>query len=51
MLKEIVKSVKTKGELSLDDLPPIEDLEISVDENKCKEIGTVYCIVDSQGNC
>lgn len=44
-----MKSVLTRGELSIDDLPPIEDLDISVDETKCKEIGTIDSIVDTQG--
>lgn len=41
--------VKTKGELTLSDLPPIEDLKISVDENLCKPVGCVKSIVDSLG--
>jgi len=44
-----MKSVRTKGELGIEDLPPIEDLDISVEESKCKEIGTIDSIVDSQG--
>ncbi|XP_050443862.1 H/ACA ribonucleoprotein complex non-core subunit NAF1-like [Adelges cooleyi] len=38
---------KTKGELSLTDLPPIEDLCISVEEEQCKPIGSIKSIVDS----
>ncbi|KAK7865621.1 hypothetical protein R5R35_009787 [Gryllus longicercus] len=38
---------KTKGELGLEDLPPIEDLHITVPESECVEIGKVLSIVDS----
>lgn len=38
--------IKVKGELLLEDLPPIQDLEIEVDEKECLEIGTVTSIVD-----
>jgi UDP-N-acetylglucosamine enolpyruvyl transferase len=47
--KKVMKSVLTKGELGIEDLPPIEDLNVSVEENKCKEIGTINSIVDTQG--
>ncbi|VVC40815.1 Hypothetical protein CINCED_3A018191 [Cinara cedri] len=39
--------VRTKGELSLSDLPPIEDLKISVDEEKCEPVGCIKSIVDT----
>lgn len=42
-------SVKTKGELDLTDLPPIEDLKISVDEEKCQPVGCIKSIVDTLG--
>lgn len=37
---------RTKGELSLDDLPPIENLHITVPKNECLEIGTITSIVE-----
>lgn len=36
----------TKGELSLSDLPPIEDLKITVDADKLVKVGQVISIVD-----
>lgn len=41
--------LKVKGELSMDDLPPIQDLQITVDERECMEIGAVTTIVDQLG--
>ncbi|KAG5672241.1 hypothetical protein PVAND_002383 [Polypedilum vanderplanki] len=38
--------LKVKGELLLEDLPPIENLEIQVDEKECLELGTISSIVD-----
>lgn len=43
------ENVKTKGELDISDLPPIEDLKISVDEDKCQPIGCIKSIVDTLG--
>lgn len=40
------RPVKTKGELTLEDLPPIEDLKISVPESDCVAVGKVFQIVD-----
>lgn len=40
------KLIKTKGELDVCDLPPIEDLNISVPEHECQELGHVSSIVD-----
>lgn len=40
---------KVKGEMSLDELPPIQDLQISVDEKECLEIGKVTSIVEQLG--
>ena len=37
---------KVKGELLPSDLPPIEDLHITVPEYECLEVGTVSSIVD-----
>lgn len=39
----------TQGELLLEDLPPIEDLYISVPEEQAHPIGTVFSIVEQQG--
>ncbi|KAJ9577099.1 hypothetical protein L9F63_006307 [Diploptera punctata] len=36
----------TKGEIAIEDLPPIEDLFISVPEEECIELGKVTNIVD-----
>lgn len=41
--------IKTRGELSINDLPPIEDLKISVDEEKCEPVGCIKSIVDTLG--
>lgn len=41
--------VKTRGELSINDLPPIEDLKISVDEEKCEPVGCIKSVVDTLG--
>jgi H/ACA ribonucleoprotein complex non-core subunit NAF1 len=38
--------LKVKGEMLLSDLPPIEDLQISVDEKECLEIGKISSIVE-----
>ena len=38
--------LKVKGELLISDLPPIEDLKITVPENECLEIGIITSIVD-----
>jgi H/ACA ribonucleoprotein complex non-core subunit NAF1 len=43
------RTVKTRGELDLDDLPPIEDLHITVKQEQCEPIGKVYTIVDRLG--
>jgi hypothetical protein len=40
---------RTEGELLLDDLPPIEDLHITVTEQECMEVGKVSGIVDKMG--
>lgn len=37
---------KVRGEMLLDDLPPIEQLEITVPEDECIELGKVQSIVD-----
>lgn len=38
--------VKAKGELQLDDLPPIHDLQITVPEDECIVLGKIHSIVD-----
>lgn len=42
-----LKSTRNKGELDLDDLPPIEDLQISVPEDQCLPVGKILNIVDT----
>lgn len=42
--------VKAKGELGMADLPPIQDLTISVPESECIHLGAVSGIVDTLGN-
>nr|XP_018902870.1 PREDICTED: H/ACA ribonucleoprotein complex non-core subunit NAF1 [Bemisia tabaci] len=39
--------LKTKGELTLEDLPPIENLEISVPEEECQVIGHILNSVET----
>ena len=39
----------TPGELTLDDLPPIEDLKITVPEDQVQVIGFIFNIVERQG--
>lgn len=41
--------VKTKGELDISDLPPIEDLKISVEEEECQPVGCIKSVVDTLG--
>ncbi|KAJ1522402.1 hypothetical protein ONE63_002690 [Megalurothrips usitatus] len=41
------KGTKVPGELSIDDLPPIEDLHISVPNDQASEIGKVLHAVDT----
>lgn len=41
--------IKAKGELGIDDLPPIQDLTITVAEEDCIKLGTVSGIVDTLG--
>ncbi|XP_054742383.1 H/ACA ribonucleoprotein complex non-core subunit NAF1 isoform X2 [Anastrepha obliqua] len=37
---------RVRGEMLLDDLPPIQDLQISVPAEECTELGRVHSIVD-----
>lgn len=41
--------MKTKGELGMDDLPPIAELTITVPESECVELGNISGIVDTLG--
>ncbi|XP_068617740.1 H/ACA ribonucleoprotein complex non-core subunit NAF1 [Battus philenor] len=41
-----VEPIKVHGELGLDDLPPIEDLAISLPSQETTKIGTIISIVD-----
>lgn len=41
--------VKAKGELGINDLPPIEDLHISVPEAECVPLGKIFSIVEQLG--
>jgi len=41
--------LKTKGELDICDLPPIEDLKISVEESQCEPVGCIKSIVGTLG--
>lgn len=42
---------KVKGELDINELPPIEELKISVSEEECTQIGSITSIVDLLGKC
>lgn len=41
------KKSKLPRDLSFTDLPPIEDLKISVPEDECEEVGTITSIVET----
>lgn len=41
--------IKAKGEFSIADLPPIEELTITVPESECVVLGKVSSIVDTLG--
>lgn len=38
--------MRVKGEMLLEDLPPIQDLHITVPETECVELGKIHSIVD-----
>ncbi|KAM7351191.1 uncharacterized protein ACRADG_004143 [Cochliomyia hominivorax] len=44
--KKPKQRLKVKGELLLEDLPPIHDLQITVPEDECIEFGKIHSIVD-----
>lgn len=41
--------MKVKGEFGIEDLPPIEELTITVPESECIQLGTVSGIVETLG--
>lgn len=41
--------VKARGELGIDDLPPIEDLKITVPEEECVRMGKIFSVVEQLG--
>lgn len=41
--------IKAKGELRIEDLPPIEELTITVSESECVELGCIMSVVDALG--
>lgn len=41
--------IKAKGEFTIDDLPPIDELTITVPESECVELGKVSGIVGTLG--
>lgn len=41
--------IRAEGEFTIDSLPPIEDLKISVPEDECVVLGKVMSIVDQLG--
>lgn len=43
--------MKTRGEILIEDLPPIKDLQIEVSEKECVELGKIFSIVDQMGMC
>lgn len=48
-IKKTSEGPKVKGELGILDLPPIEDLHISVPEEECKAIGVIKSVVEPLG--
>lgn len=47
--KSVPKPIKVRGELEIEDLPPIQDLHISVRNDQAVEIGKVLHTVDTLG--
>jgi H/ACA ribonucleoprotein complex non-core subunit NAF1 len=43
--------MKTRGEILIEDLPTIQDLQISVPAEECMELGKISSIVDQLGMC
>jgi len=41
--------MRTRGEILIEDLPPIQDLHISVPAEECMELGKISSIVDQLG--
>ena len=44
--KSIPRPIKVEGELLISDLPPIEELHITVPEQECVQLGTINSIVE-----
>lgn len=44
--KEVIRA---KGEVGIEDLPPIEDLKITVPADECVELGKIISIVEQLG--
>ncbi|XP_065356351.1 H/ACA ribonucleoprotein complex non-core subunit NAF1 [Calliphora vicina] len=44
--KKHIPKLKVKGEMLLEDLPPIQDLQITVPEDQCIEFGKIHSVVD-----
>uniref|UniRef100_A0A1I8M9W3 H/ACA ribonucleoprotein complex non-core subunit NAF1 n=1 Tax=Musca domestica TaxID=7370 RepID=A0A1I8M9W3_MUSDO len=40
------QKIRAKGELLLEDLPPIHELQITVPEDECIELGKIHSVVD-----
>lgn len=43
--------MKTRGEILIEDLPPIQDLQINVPAEDCIQLGKISSIVDQLGMC
>lgn len=41
--------IRVEGEFTIDSLPPIQDLKISVPEDECVVLGKIMSIVDQLG--
>lgn len=48
-VKVTKEMVKARGELGIDDLPPIEDLKITVPEDECVVLGKIFSVVEQLG--
>lgn len=46
---EKLVSPKVPGEIGLDELPPIEDLTLSIPAKETTKIGKIYSIIDRLG--
>lgn len=41
--------IRAKGELGIEELPPIEELTITIPESECVQLGTISGVVDTIG--